>query len=181
MALMICPECGKDVSNQAEVCPNCGLPLSKYLKEREKREKKVEKASRRTLSNEELEKAISSKKGEAEACIEDEEKFERLIQRLEKKLGKIPGIGKNMGDIVCAISLVRSYMQGEYREIPVGSIVGIVSALVYIVSPVDLIPDAIPGIGFIDDAAVIGFALKNISNDIEDYRQWRKKNGKEKL
>ncbi len=27
MALINCPECGKEVSNRAVSCPNCGLPL----------------------------------------------------------------------------------------------------------------------------------------------------------
>ncbi len=27
MALIICPECGKEISDQAESCPNCGYPL----------------------------------------------------------------------------------------------------------------------------------------------------------
>jgi predicted nucleic acid-binding Zn-ribbon protein len=26
MALIICPECGKEISNLAEICPNCGCP-----------------------------------------------------------------------------------------------------------------------------------------------------------
>lgn len=29
MALIICPECKKEISDQASVCPNCGFPLSK--------------------------------------------------------------------------------------------------------------------------------------------------------
>lgn len=181
MALMICPECGREISDRAAVCPNCGFPLGKYLKEQEKREKKAGRASGRTFSDRELEEAIAGREKEAKECIEDEEKFEKLIQQLEKKLKKIPGIGKNISDLVCAISLVRSYIKGEYREIPVGSIVGIVSALIYVVAPVDLIPDAIPGIGFADDGAVILFVLKSISNDIDDYKVWRRENGKEKL
>ena len=28
MALIICPECGKEVSDQASVCPNCGYPIN---------------------------------------------------------------------------------------------------------------------------------------------------------
>lgn len=30
MALITCPECGKEISNQAETCPICGYPLSKH-------------------------------------------------------------------------------------------------------------------------------------------------------
>lgn len=29
MALIICKECGKEISDKAKCCPNCGLPLKK--------------------------------------------------------------------------------------------------------------------------------------------------------
>lgn len=29
MALISCPECGKQVSDRADSCPNCGYPISK--------------------------------------------------------------------------------------------------------------------------------------------------------
>lgn len=31
MALIKCPECGKQVSDKAEFCPNCGYPISKKV------------------------------------------------------------------------------------------------------------------------------------------------------
>lgn len=27
MALIKCPECGKEISDKAPACPNCGIPL----------------------------------------------------------------------------------------------------------------------------------------------------------
>ena len=33
MALMVCPECGKQVSDQAGACPHCGYPISKHISE----------------------------------------------------------------------------------------------------------------------------------------------------
>lgn len=36
MALMVCPECGKQVSDPAEACPNCGYPIPKYIAEQKK-------------------------------------------------------------------------------------------------------------------------------------------------
>lgn len=53
------------------------------------------------------------------------------------------------------ILLVRNYIKKEYTEIPLGSIIAIISALIYVISPADLIPDNIPGIGYLDDAAVV--------------------------
>ena len=28
MALIKCPECGKEISDKATVCPNCGYPIT---------------------------------------------------------------------------------------------------------------------------------------------------------
>lgn len=34
MALIKCPECGKEISDKASACPNCGCPSSEF-KEKE--------------------------------------------------------------------------------------------------------------------------------------------------
>lgn len=36
MAMMKCPECGRDVSDRASKCPQCGYPIQEYLNERAK-------------------------------------------------------------------------------------------------------------------------------------------------
>lgn len=36
MALIKCPECGKDVSDTADVCMNCGFSIRKWMKRRRK-------------------------------------------------------------------------------------------------------------------------------------------------
>ena len=44
-------------------------------------------------------------------------------------------------------------------------------ALLYIVSPIDLIPDAIPFLGMLDDVLVAGYALKQIADELERYKK----------
>lgn len=47
MALMKCPECGKEVIDQSETCIHCGYPLKKESKEAENTsEEKVETDSK---------------------------------------------------------------------------------------------------------------------------------------
>lgn len=31
MALITCPECGKEISDKAGICPNCGCPITNNL------------------------------------------------------------------------------------------------------------------------------------------------------
>ena len=38
MALIKCPECGKDVSTSAEACPHCGFPIKNNAANKQKAE-----------------------------------------------------------------------------------------------------------------------------------------------
>ena len=47
MALINCPECNKDVSDSAAVCPHCGFAVAKFVFEKEEEEKRLEQAKAR--------------------------------------------------------------------------------------------------------------------------------------
>ena len=66
-------------------------------------------------------------------------------------------------------SLLKDYWNGDYREVSWGTIASIIVALLYIFSPIDLIPDPIPVIGLADDAMVVALCLKLIHEDLEKY------------
>jgi uncharacterized membrane protein YkvA (DUF1232 family) len=70
------------------------------------------------------------------------------------------------------ISMLRDYVRGAYREIPFGSMAAVAAAVLYFASPVDAIPDFIPGLGYVDDAAVLMLCLRMIRSDVEKYRDW---------
>ncbi len=75
-------------------------------------------------------------------------------------------------DFRALIRLVVAYARGHYREIPVDSLVIVVAGLIYVVSPLDLIPDTIPGLGVVDDAAVIGWVIKTVRGELDAFREW---------
>ena len=76
-------------------------------------------------------------------------------------------------------TVVKEYFQGNYREIPVKTIILITAALIYFVSPVDAIPDFLIGIGYVDDISVIAYVFRALNEDIESFKNW--KEGKEGL
>lgn len=49
----------------------------------------------------------------------------------------------------------------------------VLSALVYFSDPEDMIPDDIPGIGFLDDAIMVELAFRELRHEIEAYQDFR--------
>jgi uncharacterized membrane protein YkvA (DUF1232 family) len=45
--------------------------------------------------------------------------------------------------------------------------------ILYLVSPLDVIPDFLPG-GFSDDAAVIGFIIRKLRNEVVAFEAWER-------
>ena len=104
-----------------------------------------------------------------EAIIKGKEK----IILLEKD---IPSTLKKVWDaIVDMWNMLKDFREGRY-ELPWKSVAAIVAALLYFISPIDLIPDFIPVIGYLDDAVVIGFVLELIKDDLEKYREYKESN-----
>ncbi len=132
----------------------------------------------KVFTEEQAEVILNKGCDEAAEIWEDEDKLERFLQRLEKKLEVVPRVGNKLANVPILVSLIKSYAKKEYTDIPIGTIVAITSALLYFVSPIDIIPDAIPGVGYLDDAAVVALCLKMVDSDVEEYKRWREKKGK---
>ena len=137
------------------------------------------------FSKEELHAALHANDNEAIAIIEDAGRWTKFIEKFEafaKKAEKIPVLGGMIDDIVCMAELADSYVKKEYCDVPAGTIVSIVAALVYLLSPVNIIPDVIPVIGYMDDAAIVLSVLNfGVDRDLEKYRMWKEKNRKNAL
>lgn len=71
------------------------------------------------------------------------------------------------------IMMVKDYFTKKYREIPYGTIAAIVGTLLYVLSPIDIIPDVIPAVGLIDDAAIVALCVGGVALDVERYREWK--------
>ena len=110
----------------------------------------------------------------ARDLLEDRDKTEEKVDQAYEKLRRIKSgpVTKFFEDIMLMLDLLRSYINGTYREIPLGSILAILGAVIYFLVPIDLIPDFIPG-GYIDDAFVIGLALKQVQSDLDAFKEWK--------
>ncbi len=66
-----------------------------------------------------------------------------------------------------------AWWRGEYRQVTRPALVAAVAGLLYFLSPLDAIPDWIPGLGFVDDLAVLGWIIRKWSGELQAFRTWR--------
>lgn len=117
----------------------------------------------------------------AKEYLHNREKTEQLIIDAKEKAEKDRKgpIAEVWDKIMLFIDITKSFINGEYKEIPIGSILMIIIGLVYFVIPTDIIPDWLVALGQIDDAAVLGFIVKQIDSDLERYSLWKSKVSRE--
>ena len=93
--------------------------------------------------------------------------------KIKQQLENDRGLERYTNDLLLLMSLVKDYYQGNYRNIPYKTISAGVVGLLYLINPIDIIPDFIPFIGQIDDALVLKFCLKLMEKDLVKYKNWK--------
>ncbi|MGY2132311.1 YkvA family protein [Hymenobacter sp. HD11105] len=70
------------------------------------------------------------------------------------------------------IRLVAAYVSGSYRKIETSTIVSGLAVLLYVLSPIDLVPDFIPVVGFLDDLSLISWFISKFQGEIARFQAW---------
>ena len=117
------------------------------------------------------EEVIKIKDEDVEVVLENEEAINKKFSG-EMTLSKYAELGQIM------IGMLKDIKNGVYPEVPWFTIATVVLALLYLLNPLDLIPDFIPGIGYIDDLAVLAIGTGWIESDLHKYLDWKIKEGK---
>lgn len=129
------------------------------------------------LGTKKLEEGYKKFESKAKEYMNKPEKTDVLLKDAGKKADQNKGALAEIWDnLQLLFDLVGAWRRGEYRQIPTRSILTIIASIIYFVSPIDLVPDFLIGLGIVDDAAVIGFVLKQISVDLESFRIWKEGN-----
>jgi uncharacterized membrane protein YkvA (DUF1232 family) len=81
-------------------------------------------------------------------------------------------------DVGLALRLVAAWARRQYVHVPWSPLLILAGALVYFVVPTDLLPDALVGLGFVDDASVITAAVGAVRGELDRFRLWERARAK---
>ena len=113
------------------------------------------------------------KEGAERMTEKDVEKVIVKSEDIRQKFTSRGPLHRFIEDAKLLMAMVKDYWNRSYRQIPFGVIGAIAFTLIYVLNPLDLVPDMLPIIGQVDDAAVFAACLMLIESDIRKYKEWK--------
>jgi len=112
-------------------------------------------------------------KKNAQAYLRDKGKAADLLRKAKKKAAhKQAALVGVWEDLQALLRMLKSWISGEYQGASWQTILLVLTAVLYFVMPLDVIPDFITGLGFFDDAAIIAFIVSSIREELVTYIEW---------
>lgn len=75
-------------------------------------------------------------------------------------------------DVKASLRLLVAWTRRSYRQVSGSALLLLVAALLYFVTPIDIIPDTLGALGFVDDVAVIQTAVNTVRDELDAFRDW---------
>ena len=93
--------------------------------------------------------------------------------RIKPLFTSVDSLSRFADDFGWVFKMLKDYLAGKYKIVPWRTIALLVGAVSYALSPLDLIPDFLPVLGWSDDALLLAAVLGSVRVDIEEYRKWK--------
>lgn len=92
---------------------------------------------------------------------------------IEIAVGKAQHLEGKTNEFKLLISMIKDTFSGRYKMNKWNMSI-ILGTIVYVISPIDAIPDIIPVLGWLDDASIVGFAISKLADEVDRYRKFQK-------
>lgn len=112
----------------------------------------------------------------ARRLVESPDELQRVIgqaQRKQESARAARSLKHVLAKLRTLLDLIYAWVTGKYSGVSKANLVLIVGAVVYFLMPIDFVPDVIPGLGFVDDAAVIAWVVDAVRNELEKFEESR--------
>lgn len=113
------------------------------------------------------------KEGAEKVTPKDIEIVAEKSEEIDKRFSSKGPLKRFIEDGKVLSALIKDWRAGKYRQALYGTIAAAAFALLYVLNPFDIVPDVLPFIGAVDDAAVLGACLMLVERDLRQYRGWK--------
>ena len=103
-------------------------------------------------------------------------KLKSLLLQLSSCMSR-KGLAKAKDNLVLMRNYLSDIATGKYKDYDGKKLIIVVAAIIYVVTPFDLLPDLIPP-GWIDDISIVAWAIKEVSEELEKYKNNQENNDK---
>ncbi len=128
------------------------------------------------MKNVEGNKFFERAKLKATSLIENNQRLKQLFDNSKEKLSEIDVSTVSSSKLVIRLKvflrMVKAYAKGSYRDIETKNILLMLAALIYFVTPLDLVPDFIPITGLLDDFTVVLWVYNKLQEEIDKFIAW---------
>ena len=94
-------------------------------------------------------------------------------EELKNAKEKASFLGEMAEKFLLLVRMIEAALRGEY-EIDLGSLALLITAVIYVISPIDAAPDFLPFIGWLDDISVVGIIFKILEDMISKFEKYEK-------
>ncbi|MGH9790337.1 MAG: YkvA family protein, partial [Candidatus Acidiferrales bacterium] len=94
---------------------------------------------------------------------------EQASQKARARAGSLRSVWRDLQDL---FRLLRAWADRSYARVPWRTLVMALGAVLYFLNPLDIAPDFIPFVGYLDDATVIAFVMRSIQQELARFREW---------
>ena len=123
-------------------------------------------------------RGFAQAQNQAESAARDKNKTKQLLQdALNKAYRNRNQLKAVWEDLMAVCRMLKAWSKGDYQSVPWKTIVLSLATIIYFLNPFDVAPDFIPGVGYLDDAVVLGFVVNSIKTELEKFLRWESEAG----
>jgi len=123
-------------------------------------------------------RGFAQAQSQAESAARDKNRTKQLLQDAVNKAYQNRNQLKAVWeDLMAVCRMLKAWSKGDYQSVPWKTIVLSLATVIYFLNPFDMAPDFIPGVGYLDDAVVLGFVVNSIKKELEKFLHWESEVG----
>lgn len=105
----------------------------------------------------------------SEEYVKDPKKLQLLLDKISKFISK-RGLRNVKDDLIILVNFVKDVATHRYTDYEMKNLLVIIGGLIYVIAPVDAIPDFIPIGGWLDDVFIVGWVIDCVNTELTKYK-----------